>query len=378
VKVGPATRGWSGAYALSMDAAVAPGMVDLRPIGIAFRRRGWLVALAVVIGAACGYAAGVSGMRVFEAKRVLFIGRAIAPSGEPIQTLANNPAALAAIAHSAAVLQRVSRSAKLPYAELAQGVGAAPLGGTNTSTGPPSPFFVITVEGPRRVPVSAAASLLARVVLDDISGYERSQIAELTGQLERFGRELRSLRRQLALLRQIAGQGPAVTLSEQGVLTAEGQLRAQSARVGDLRAASRASSLPRLASAGLAADASARTGRSSALVGGAIALILGGVGVLSEAGLRRGAAVEHAPAPSRSREPAPRPAALPTGVSETEPESAREVTTARVLTVVGFVAMLVGSLLAASSVFGPVGLLASLAGGAVLLGAAFVLGGHSS
>jgi hypothetical protein len=251
--------------------------LDLVELGTRVRRRWPLLLVCGAIGVFGGYLAQRATGPAFEARTTLAVTQ---------QGVFARAASLAAIAHSPALLEPIAARVRVPAARLQRDVAVVALGGA-VATGGRAQQIQVVVRAGRRSAALVGSRAIATALLARIDAYDVASTASLEAQL-------RDARRQLAdadrLAKLAAAPGPsadrAVRLTTLGLeqmrrdtLTGElGTLRLQLAQLQVTRSFVQASAVSRT---------SARTPASSALVGGAIGLL---VGVLAALVRRRGAA----------------------------------------------------------------------------------------
>ncbi len=205
---------------------------------------------------------------VFQARTVIYVGETSALA---------QPSALSAMAHADGILSQVARRTKLSLRERETGVAVAPLGGTPSAaaTGPTTPFFVISLKGPRRATVLAASRLIASALLRRTERFHLAFVATLTQELATFDHTLANLRRRSALIAQAQrAADPVVRVTALGLVQdAETELVEQATHL-RLELAQAREAQSRIASSSVH-FVSARTPTISTLVGGTIGLIAG-------------------------------------------------------------------------------------------------------
>ena len=235
--------------------------------------RWWLVAAAVALGVLAGYLLARGGDQVYEATATIYLGQPLSPSGNAqIQSLATNPATVSEIVrrHPLADRVRVSTSAT--------STGAAARQGTN-------PLVVITVRGDSRRETGQAAATLADDVVAQVSGYVDEKISALEERLEGQNRELTSIERRLdELQRQVAGGRNLSSVERLTLMTLagfgeqrRGQLLEERTDTQQLLTLAQNVERSQVVRASAAREVSARSPRSSMLVGGLIGLLAGAI-----------------------------------------------------------------------------------------------------
>jgi hypothetical protein len=328
-------------------ASFADPELDLALLRRRLQGRWALIALAVVVAGAVGFALTTSGSRVFQSTATLYLPPAITPGGLTIPSLATTPSALTAVVRSDATLLPISRRTHLSLRELRSGVAAAPLGGTNTTTARPSPFFVISVKGPLRRGVRTATELLANGVLRLVRGYGNDERAFLRSQVRTDNGLLATLSATAAVAPRL---GDPAAVAAGGVLGSErADLVRERTQARLFLAEYAAAASPSLVGLTRATNTSAKRPSISAVVAALVALILAtAVALLVPSG---GLVSRHSRSPAgiaavRLRRP------WWERLGEQERPATREIVTAALLAGSFALALLV-ALLAAASVLSP-------------------------
>jgi len=118
-----------------------------------------------------GYALALGGGKVYEAKARVYLGNPFSPSGgSNVQSLATNPSTVGEIIRSEAALREAARKAGLRVGQLRGHVSSST---AVSPTGRPSltSLVTITVTGNRPVRTERAANALATHVVGQVSGY---------------------------------------------------------------------------------------------------------------------------------------------------------------------------------------------------------------
>jgi hypothetical protein len=235
--------------------------------------RWWLVVAAVAVGILVGYLLARSGGEVYEAKATIYLGQPLSPSGNAqIQSLATNPATVSEIVrrHPLADRVRVSTSTTSTGAVARQGI---------------NPLVVISVLGDSRRETGQAAGTLANDVVTNVSGYVDEKITALEERLAGQNRELSSIERRLDELQAQIAAGRNLSSVERLTLTTlagfgeqrRGQLLEERTDTQQLLTLARNVERSQVVATSSAREVSARSPRSSMLVGGLIGLLAGAI-----------------------------------------------------------------------------------------------------
>jgi len=241
--------------------------------------RWWLPVAGLVIGAAIGYFLALGGKDVYRAQATVYVGTPFGANGTPLQSLATNPSTVGQIARGQETLQQVAASSGMSVRELRAGVSTRPLKSGNPKTAP-NQLYAVTVEGPRRGEVSAAANTIANRIVDITGRYAKLKV-------DTFKQEIASDQKQMDAIDQqsnkVRAQLNGVSSTEQLslgtlLLTMEqrrGTLEQDRLQARQLLAQAEQVELPRVIDRGVAAKATARSPRNSVVVAGLIGLIIG-------------------------------------------------------------------------------------------------------
>jgi len=270
--------------------------VDLASAWQRLTLRWWLPVGGLVVGAVLGIALALAGGSVWRADTIVYLGQPFAPlGGGQIQSLATNPRTVGEIVRSEAVLRDVSRQTGIPVSNLRASISTREI----LTPGQPrgiNPLIEIGVKGNQRGRVEEAADALAARVVRSVSSYviektdlleesvERSEV-----QLEEVNERIRAAQEQQAAV--IADQSIPleqrllVTANLNSVITTADARRA--AIQDDLFEAAQLLNLAeevessRVVEPAVAARTTARSSRTSLLVGALIGLLVGAVAALA-------------------------------------------------------------------------------------------------
>jgi hypothetical protein len=160
--------------------------VDLSSAWQRVKLRWWLPIGGLVLGAVLGLALALAGGSVWRAETILYLGQPFAPlGGGQIQSLATNPRTVGEIVRSEAVLQNVSRATDIPVSKLRSSISTREILPTGVPRAGTNPLVEIGVKGdagPRKIE-QAADALGARVV-ENVSTYVTQKVERLERQVE--------------------------------------------------------------------------------------------------------------------------------------------------------------------------------------------------
>jgi hypothetical protein len=266
--------------------------------------RWWLPVGGLIAGLVIGLLLAAVGGSVWKASALISLGQPFSPTGSaPVASFATNPRAVAEIIRSESALKQAARASGMRVGNLRGHVSSAQVG-TGSGAGAAATRSVtllqLTVQGPRPAKVEAAANELAQIVIQDTTkAYVGTKIRTLQDQLKSLqdrinteqqtvtqyqsateNRSLSSLDR-LALVAQLNGAAQLLGQLKDEQVTAQQQL-ALAQNVESATVVRKAA----------AVKSTARSARTSMLVGGLIGLILGGLAAilwdsLARVGFRR-------------------------------------------------------------------------------------------
>jgi len=286
--------------------------VDLSSAWQRIKLRWWLPIGGLVLGAILGIALAASAASVWRASTIVYLGQPFAPlGGGQIQSLATNPRTVNEIVHSETALKAASVRSGIPLSRLRSSVSVKEILEAGQARGV-NPLVEISVKGSGKRKTELAADALARRVTARVSVYVtqkvkllEEQVATAQTQLDAANSRIRAAQAQQAQI--IADktipvdQRLLVTANLNSVITTADARRAalqeslaESQQLLNLAQDVESSRVVEPAGAG---KTTARSSRSSLLVGALIGLILGTI-----------AALLFDPILARRNEPAPPPA----------------------------------------------------------------------
>ncbi len=178
--------------------------VDLASAWQRLTDRWWLPVGGLLVGAAIGLVLALSGGSVWRAETIVYLGQPFAPlGGGQIQSLATNPRTVGEIVRSESVLQDVSDATDIPVSKLRSSISTRELVAAGQVRGI-NPLIEIGVKGdagPRKI--EAAADALAARVVENVSVYVadkvellEQQVAVSTAQLAAVEARIQASQRQ--------------------------------------------------------------------------------------------------------------------------------------------------------------------------------------
>ena len=278
----------------------APELEDEREVDLSsawqrLKLRWWLPVGGLVVGAIIGIALAASAASVWRAQTIIYLGQPFAPlGGGQIQSLATNPRTVNEIVHSETALKAASARSGIPVSRLRSAVSTKEIVETGQLRGV-NPLVEIAVKGSGKRKVELAADALARRVTGRVSVYVAqkinlldSQVATAQTQLDEANARIRAAQSQQATV--LADR--SIPLDQRLLLTANLNSVITTA---DARRAALQDSLAesqqllnlaqdvessRVVEPAGASKTTARSSRSSLLVGALIGLILGTIAAL--------------------------------------------------------------------------------------------------
>jgi len=269
--------------------------VDLSSAWQRIKLRWWLPIGGLVVGAIVGIALAASAASVWRAQTIIYLGQPFAPlGGGQIQSLATNPRTVNEIVHSETALKAASARSGIPVSRLRSAVSTKEIVETGQLRGV-NPLVEISVKGSGKRKVELAADALAHRVTDRVSVYVaqkikllESQVATAQTQLDEANARIRAAQGQQAIVladRSIPlDQRLLVTANLNSVITTADARRAalqeSLAESQQLLNLAQDVESSRVVERAGASKTTARSSRSSLLVGSLIGLILGTIAAL--------------------------------------------------------------------------------------------------
>jgi hypothetical protein len=270
--------------------------VDLSSAWQRLKIRWWLPVGGLVAGAVIGLALALSGGSVWRAETIVYLGQPFAPlGGGQIQSLATNPRTVGEIVRSESALQAASEASGIPVSSLRSSISTRELLAAGQLRGI-NPLIEISVKGSARGKVEQAADVLATRVTERVSVYVSAkvdllerQVAVSESQLEAVEARIEAAQRQQTTIIQDQSipldQRLLLSLNLNSVITTADARR--TSLQDDLFEARQLLNLAesvessRVVEPAAASKTTARSSRTSLLVGALIGLLLGAVAALA-------------------------------------------------------------------------------------------------
>jgi hypothetical protein len=269
--------------------------VDLSSGWERLKARWWLPVGGLLVGAFVGIALALAGGTVWRAQTIVYLGQPFAPlGGGQIQSLATNPRTVNEIVHSESALKRASAISGIPVSRLRSAISTKELSAAGQLRGI-NPLMEIAVKGSGKRKVELAAEALSRRVTARVSSYVSDKVVQLqhtidvsTAQLAAVESRIETAQRQQTEL----NADRSIPLSEKLLLnlnlnsvitTADAR---RTALQDDLSEAQQLLNLAenveksKIVEPAAASKTTARSTRSSLIVGALIGLILGAIAAL--------------------------------------------------------------------------------------------------
>jgi hypothetical protein len=270
--------------------------VDLASARRRLAERWWLPVGGLVAGAIVGLALALSGGSVWRAETIVYLGQPFAPlGGGQIQSLATNPRTVGEIVRSEAALQAASRAGDVPVSKLRASISTKEITTVGQARGI-NPLVEISVKASGKRRAEAAADALADRVVENVSRYVAEKVELLQRQVEIAQSQLTAIeerinaaqRQQTTLLQDESiplDQRLLLSLNLNSVITTADARR--TALQDDLFEAEQLLNLAEsveksgIVEPAAAVKTTARSSRTSLLVGGLIGLLFGAVAALA-------------------------------------------------------------------------------------------------
>ncbi len=157
--------------------------IDFASVWQRIKMRWWLPLVGALVGAFIGLLLAVSGGSVWRAQTIVYLGQPFAPlGGGQIQSLATNPRTVGEIIRSQATLEAASKASGIPVSRLRSSISTKELVAVGQARGI-NPLMEIAVKGSGRHKTELAADVLASRVTDNVSVYVKQKIDILEQQV---------------------------------------------------------------------------------------------------------------------------------------------------------------------------------------------------
>jgi len=293
--------------------SAAPELEDEQEVDLStgwqrLKVRWWLPLGGLVVGAVVGIALALSAGSVWRAQTIVYLGQPFAPlGGGQIQSLATNPRTVGEIIRSESGLKAASQASGIPVSKIRSSISTRELVAAGQLRGI-NPLIEITVKGSGKRKVELATAALADRVVERVSLYVTEKATLLENQVDVSSAQLAAVEARIA-----EAQTQQDALAEnQSLAPVEKLLLSQNLNAVITTADARRSTLQddlgdarqllnlaenveksRVVEPAAASKTTARSSRSSLLVGALIGLLLGAVAALVAdpiAARRRGSA----------------------------------------------------------------------------------------
>lgn len=265
--------------------------VDLGRYASALAARWWLVLGGLVAGVAVGALLALGSGSVWKAQALISLGQPFSPTGSaPVASFATNPRAVSEIIRSESAIKQAAHASGMRVGNLRGHVSSGQVGaGTGSAAARTVTLMQLTVQGPKPVKVEDAANALAQIVVDRTTKpYVGTKIASLEIQLKSLSDRIASQTlsvnaaaaaakdRNLAPLDRLA-----IVTQLNGAVQLLGTLQDQKSTAQQQLALAQNVESATVVSKAAAVKSSARSRRTSMLVGGLIGLILGALAAIA-------------------------------------------------------------------------------------------------
>jgi hypothetical protein len=282
------------------DRSAAPELEDEQEVDLStgwqrLKVRWWLPVGGLVVGAVVGIALALSAGSVWRAQTIVYLGQPFAPlGGGQIQSLATNPRTVGEIIRSEAAMKAASEASGIPVSKIRSSISTRELVASGQLRGI-NPLIEITVKGSGKRKVELAAAALADRVVERVSLYVTEKATLLENQVDVSSAQLAAVEARIAE----AQEQQDALAQNQSLAPVEKLLLSQNLNAVITTADARRSALQddlvdarqllnlaenveksRVVEPAAASKTTARSSRSSLLVGALIGLLLGAVAAL--------------------------------------------------------------------------------------------------
>jgi hypothetical protein len=280
--------------------SAAPELEDEQEVDLStgwqrLKVRWWLPLGGLVVGAVVGIALALSAGSVWRAQTIVYLGQPFAPlGGGQIQSLATNPRTVGEIIRSESGLKAASQASGIPVSKIRSSISTRELVAAGQLRGI-NPLIEITVKGSGKRKVELAAAALADRVVERVSLYVTEKATLLENQVDVSSAQLAAVEARIAE----AQEQQDALAQNQSLAPVEKLLLSQNLNAVITTADARRSALQddlvdarqllnlaenveksRVVEPAAASKTTARSSRSSLLVGALIGLLLGAVAAL--------------------------------------------------------------------------------------------------
>jgi capsular polysaccharide biosynthesis protein len=161
--------------------------VDFARYARMLARRWWLVAIGVVVGAVIGFLVSLGGTKVYSAQSTIYLGQPYNPSGSsPVLNLQTTPSAIAQIANSDSVDDKVKTQCKTTVESFRKGLSVQKVVSSTPAKGlaaQVNPLVTVTVQTSKGKVAACVANALARAAVAGIDSYPVSKLKNYAAQI---------------------------------------------------------------------------------------------------------------------------------------------------------------------------------------------------
>jgi uncharacterized protein involved in exopolysaccharide biosynthesis len=282
------------------DMSTSPALEEEQEVDLSsgwkrLKARWWLPVGGLVVGAVIGIALALSGGTVWRAQSIVYLGQPFAPlGGGQIQSLATNPRTVGEIIRSESALKRASAISGIPVSRLRSAISTRELTAAGQVRGI-NPLIEISVKGSGKRKVELATDALSRRVTQRVSVYVAEKVRLLEEQVKTNETQLEEANARIRAAQQQQAEilaDRSIPLDQRLLVTANLNSVISTA---DARRASLQESLSesqqllnladtvessRIVEPAAASKTTARSSRSSLLIGALIGLIVGAIAAL--------------------------------------------------------------------------------------------------
>ena len=281
--------------------------VDLSSAWRRLKLRWWLPIGGLLVGAVIGLALALSGGSVWRAQTIVYLGQPFAPlGGGQIQSLATNPRTVGEIIRSESALKEVSDKTGIPVSQLRSSISTRELLAAGQLRGI-NPLIEIAVKGSGKRKVELAAAELAERVVERVSVYVTEKVELLERQVAVSEAQLAAVESRIATAQRQQDAlitDTSIPLDQRLLLSANlnsvittadarrTSLQDDLFEAGQLLNLAESVESSRVVEPSAASKTTARSSRTSLLVGALIGLLVGAIAALVAepiAARRRGA-----------------------------------------------------------------------------------------
>ena len=247
----------------------------------------WIPVAGLVLGAIVGLLYSFRGGSTYKASALISLGQPTSPGGALVNSYGTNPRAVSQITSSAAVQDQAASRADMHASALRGHVSVAQVGSaTGTGAARATPLISLTVTGSHPVNVSAAANVLANVVVQKTTASYvgvkirtfQTTLRSVDGQLISINTRLRALTQALKAAGNLDPLQKLVIVSEEDNAEArQGNLIAQQEALQQQLAFAQEVESAKVVVPAKATKSTARSRSTSLVVGALIGLILGAI-----------------------------------------------------------------------------------------------------